>query len=148
MQTRSGPPLRVFRLQGAEMRLLSIAAACAVLSMAGIAHAQPLKGLKPIDTCALKIGDQQVACLTARLDTANQSLGATMTAIKSHFPAGAVYATRFDLAHDAWVKEVALTCTATAMAHGEEGGGAGDLRCRIDMTAAREQLLKKLYAGS
>jgi uncharacterized protein YecT (DUF1311 family) len=129
------------------MRFLPIAAACAVLSVAGVAHAETIKVMKPLDTCALKTGDQQVACLTAKLDAANQSLGAAMTAIKSHFPAGASYATRFDLAHDTWVKEVVLTCSAAAMAHNEEGGGAFDLRCRIDMTTAREQFLKKLYAS-
>jgi len=130
------------------MRLLPIAAACAVFAMAGVVHAETIKVLKPIDACALKTGDQQVACLTARLDAANQSLNTTTAAIKSHFPAGAPYATRFDLAHDGWVKEVVLTCTSAAMAHNEDGGGAVDLRCRIDMTTAREQLLKRLYASS
>jgi len=128
------------------MRLLPFAAACAVLFMTGSIRAEPLKVLKPIDACALKTGEQQTICLTARLDTANQSLDATVAAIKSHFPAGATYVSLFDLSHDAWVKEIAQTCRAAAMAHGGNGGDAVDLRCRIDMTAAREQILKKLYA--
>ena len=126
------------------MRLLPIAAACAVFVLAGTAHAQTIKVIKPIDTCALKTGDQQIVCLKTKLDAADQALGATITAIKSHFPPGASYAPRFDLAHDAWVKEVALTCSTASMAHNEDSGV--DLRCRIDMTTAREQLLKKLYA--
>jgi uncharacterized protein YecT (DUF1311 family) len=130
------------------MRLLPIAAACAVIVMAGVAHAEPIRVVKPIDACALKTGDEQIACLTARLDTANQSLDATVATIRSHFPAGASYVGLFDVSDDAWVKEVAQTCHAAAMAHGDDGNGPFYLRCRIDMTTAREQLLKRLYAGS
>lgn len=129
------------------MRVISIAAAC-ILALAGSAHAEPLKVLRPIDACAIKTGDQQIACLTARLDAANQSLDATITTIKSHFPAGAPYVASFDQSYDAWVKETILTCRAAAMFRGETPEGAVDLRCRIDITTAREQLLKKLYAGS
>ena len=129
------------------MRLLPIAAACAVIVAAAAAHAEPIKVMRPVDSCALKTGDQQVACLAARLDAAKQSLDTTAAAIRGHFPAGAAYLTSFDLSHDTWVKEVVLTCRAAAMAHGEDPGGAVDLRCRIDMTTAREQLLKKLYAS-
>lgn len=128
------------------MRVISIVAACVVLSAAGAAGAEPLKVLKPIDSCALKTGEQQSACLTARLDTATQSLGATITAIRSHFPANASYGALFDLAHDAWTKETLQTCHAAATARGEAADGIFELRCRIDMTAAREQQLKKLFA--
>ncbi len=129
------------------MRVISIAAAGSVLFLAGTVHADALKPIKPIDSCALKTGDQQIACLTTRLNAANQSLDTTIAAIRSHFPAGASYAASFDLSHDAWVKEAIQTCRAAAMARSEDTGGAFDLRCRIGMTTAREQLLKTLYAG-
>jgi len=128
------------------MRLLPIAIACAVFSVAGFAHAGPIKVLKSIDSCAIQTGAQQAACLTARLDAAQQSLVSTITAIKSHFPAGAPYGATFDFSYDTWVKDVSVTCHAYAMSQGADANGASDLRCRIDMTTAREQLLKKLYA--
>jgi uncharacterized protein YecT (DUF1311 family) len=129
------------------MRLLPIAAACTVIAMATIARGEPVRVAKPIDVCTLKIDAQQVTCLSAKLDAATQSLDTTITTIRSHFPAGAAYLLSFDQAHDAWVKETIQTCRAAAMARGEDADGAFDLRCRIDITVAREQLLKKLYAG-
>jgi uncharacterized protein YecT (DUF1311 family) len=108
--------------------------------------AKPIK--LPIPCTNFKNSQQAAVCYSTRLDVVTKALEATMAEIKlkGKFDPDAGATKTFDSAHDFWLKEMNATCHGVAQFY--EGGllaTAEPLRCKVEMTEAREQLLRSLY---
>jgi uncharacterized protein YecT (DUF1311 family) len=127
--------------------LISGLAAC--LATPALSAQRPVKAIKlPTQCSGFGNSQQAAACYTAQLETARTSLQAIITDIKAKgkFAPDASITKTFDSAHDFWVKEMNLTCKGVEQFY--EGGTlaqAEPIRCELEMTRAREQLLRSLY---
>lgn len=119
------------------------------LAAPALSAQRPIKAIKLPTQCAGFSNSQQAAaCYGARLDAATASLEATIAEIrlKGKFDPDAAASKTFDSAHDFWLKEMNLTCKAVESFY--EGGTlavAEPLRCKVEMTEGRTQLLRSLY---
>lgn len=110
---------------------------------------RPIKAIKlPVQCSAFSNSQQAAACYGTRLDAATTSLEATIAEIKTKgkFDPNANASKSFDQAHDFWLKEMNLTCNGVAQFY-ESGtlAVAEPLRCKVEMTEGRTQLLRSLY---
>ncbi len=114
-----------------------------------LAVQRPAKPIKLPTQCAnLKNSQEAAVCHGVQLDVATKSLEALIAEIKlkGKFAPDAPLTKTFDAAHDFWVKEMNLTCNAVGQVY--EGGTlamAEPVRCKVEMTQGREQLLRSLY---
>jgi uncharacterized protein YecT (DUF1311 family) len=110
---------------------------------------RPAKPIKlPAPCSSFSNSQQAAACYNTRLGAATASLEAAITDIKTKgkFDPNAPSTKTFDLAYDFWLKEMNVTCQGVAQFH--DGGTlamAEPIRCKVEMTEAREVLLRSLY---
>ena len=130
------------------MRLILLAVALtSAAAFAVPATAAPPKSIKVPLCPGTQNGPAMAQCLEPKLEAATQSLTATVIAIKTKGKFDAATAMAYDSAHDVWVKDMSSTCHAAEVVYNQ-----GDIqysvgiRCKLEMTQAREQLLKSLYA--
>lgn len=110
---------------------------------------RPVKVIKlPASCSGFSNSQQAAACYATRLDKATTSLESTISEIKlkGKFDPDGTAAKTFDSAHDFWLKEMNLTCNAVEKFYSEGTLAVAEpLRCKVETTEGREQLLRSLY---
>lgn len=128
---------------------LIVAGLSLCLAAPALSAERPVKAIKLPTQCSGFTNSQQAAsCYSTQLEAATKSLEATIMEIKTKgkFDPDSSLNKTFDSAHDFWLKEMNLTCNAVEKFYGEGTLAQSEpIRCQVEMTKGREQLLRSLY---